>query len=81
MTKQIKEQQSIKMFSKATTFVRPMLGYPVAFFGKKFNNCHISMDPELIHVVLNEPLEDTHSEYFGILDTLRNDPNYISEDE
>jgi len=71
---------TVKTFSRATTYIRPMLGYPVAFFGKKFYDCHISIEVPAIHLVFEKPLEEVHGEYYGIFDTLRNDPNYTSEE-
>jgi hypothetical protein len=73
--------EKVRTFTRATTYVRPMLGYPVAFFGKCYYNCHISIEPNMIHIVFSKPLEELYSEYHGILDTLRNDPQYIDEQD
>jgi hypothetical protein len=50
-------------FTKATTFILPMLNNTRMFYGDRIYNCYVSVNPERIYIVFKEPFSSLDFEY------------------
>lgn len=67
-----------RKYNKSTTFVRPMLGYPVEFYSiVSFYDTYITTVPDRIHLVFKQPLDDLTAGH--TIPELRSNINFIEK--
>jgi hypothetical protein len=62
--------------TKASFFIREMLGYSPSFYGVNFFNCYIDIDTRSMHIVFKKPIIDKN--YHIVKEDLQRDPEFIS---